>query len=147
MPQIAPSITAYSPDEYRDQMETAAKFAHRVHIDLMDDEFTKKPNISAKDAWWPVGTKADFHLMYKQPGRAVELILEHKPNMIIVHAESSGRFIELADRLHQLSVLVGVALLPQTSVETIAPALEHIDHVLVFSGDLGVSVAMPTSDY
>jgi ribulose-phosphate 3-epimerase len=28
-------------------------------------------------------------------------------------------------------------LLPQTTVETITPALDHIDHVLIFSGDLG----------
>jgi ribulose-phosphate 3-epimerase len=118
-------------------MEKVAKFAHRIHIDLMDDEFTKRHNVVAGDAWWPVGVKADFHLMYKQPGRAVDVILEHKPNMILIHAESSGRFIELADRLHGLGVLVGVALLPHTTVATIAPALEHIDHVLIFSGDLG----------
>jgi ribulose-phosphate 3-epimerase len=118
-------------------MARIAGFAERIQIDLTDGDFAKAPTLKPEDAWWPVGVKADFHLMYRQPARAADVILEHKPNLIIVHAESSGKFIELADRLHQLGVMVGVALLPQTPAATIAPALKHIDHVLIFSGDLG----------
>lgn len=137
MPVICPTVLAKDREEYHGQMARVAGFAERIQIDLTDGRFAKTPTLRPENAWWPVGVKADFHLMYKQPGQAVEVILEHRPNLIIVHAESNGRFMELADRLHDLGIMVGVALLPQTPARTIAPALAHIDHVLIFSGDLG----------
>jgi ribulose-phosphate 3-epimerase len=57
--------------------------------------------------------------------------------LINVHAEASGDFIEFAEKAHDAGVRVGVALKPETSVSAIATALEVIDHVLVFSGNLG----------
>lgn len=137
MPVICPSVLAKDKDEYRRQMEVVAGFAERVQIDLTDGEFAKSATLAPEDAWWPVGVKADFHLMYKDPHRAADVILEHRPNMIIVHAEASGNFLNFASRLKRLGIKVGVALLPNTQAENIIPALDHIDHVLIFSGSLG----------
>lgn len=137
MPVICPSITAYSTDEYHQQVEKVARFAQRIHIDLMDGRFTKKANVTPEQAWWPVGFKADFHLMYKNPDKAVRVILQHRPNLIIVHAEADGQFARFADTCHRAGVKVGVALLQQSSPKLIIEALPDIDHVLIFSGDLG----------
>jgi ribulose-phosphate 3-epimerase len=137
MPTVAPSITAYSEDEYRQQMEKVASYAERLHIDLMDGDLTKKANIAPDQAWWPVGIQADFHLMYKHPDKAIDVILEHQPNMVIIHSEADGNFESFATRCHHQGVKVGVAVLQRTPVETILPALHNIDHVLIFSGDLG----------
>lgn len=137
MPVISPSITAYSKEEYYSQMGKVARFAERIHIDLMDGDFTKKANIKPDEAWWPVGVKADFHLMYRRPHEAIDIILEHKPNMIILHAEAEGNFIAFAERCRRLEVKAGVALLQNTQPDTIISALGSIDHVLIFSGDLG----------
>ena len=57
--------------------------------------------------------------------------------MVIVHAESDGNFVPFAELMHRHGIEVGVALKPKTPVELIRPALEWIDYVLVFSGDLG----------
>ena len=57
--------------------------------------------------------------------------------MIIVHAEADGNFIKIADKIHKAEIKVGVAILPKTSTHTIKPSLSVIDHVLIFSGDLG----------
>ncbi|HET7827785.1 MAG TPA: hypothetical protein VFK97_02880 [Candidatus Saccharimonadales bacterium] len=137
MAVICPSITAYSTDEYHQQIENIAHLAERIHIDLMDGHFTKKANLGPADAWWPVGIKADFHLMYRQPDKAVALILEHQPNLIIIHAEADGNFEALANQCHSLGVKIGVALLPSTAPAAIERSLNRIDHVLVFSGNLG----------
>jgi ribulose-phosphate 3-epimerase len=75
--------------------------------------------------------------MYKNPRRAAEVILEHKPNMLIVHSEAEGNFASFVSLCRGAGVKVGVALLPRTPVDTILPALGSIDHVLVFSGELG----------
>lgn len=137
MPIVCPTITAYSPEEYKNQMDKVAGFAHRLQIDLTDGVFTTEKTIEPEAAWWTVGVKADFHLMYNDPTQAAQKIIEHKPNLIVIHAEAEGNFTELAALCHQQGVKVGVALLQSTPAETIAPALPLIDHVLIFSGNLG----------
>jgi ribulose-phosphate 3-epimerase len=137
MPVICPSILASDHSQYREQIEKVAGFAERIQIDLTDGQFAKNQTVGPDEAWWPVGVLADFHLMYRQPDAAIEVILEHKPNLIIVHAEAEGNFLAIVERLRPLDVKVGLALLPQTSVESIFQALDRLDHLLIFSGNLG----------
>lgn len=128
---------AADKDQYHQQMEKVAGFAERIQIDLTDGEFAKDHTIGPEDAWWPVGVEADFHLMYRRPDKAVDVILQHKPHMIIIHAEADGNFLSFVDKIRQLRIKIGLAILPQTSVESISRALNHLDHVLIFSGNLG----------
>lgn len=137
MPVICPSILGSSAEQYRGQIEKVAAFADRIQIDLTDGEFAKNQTVQPEDAWWPVGVKADFHLMYRRPDSAIEVILEHKPHLIIVHAEADGNFSSIMGKFSQLDVKVGLALLPRTPVESILQVLDRLDHVLVFSGNLG----------
>ena len=137
MAVICPSILASTKDEYHQQMEKVAAFAERIQIDLTDGEFASNQTIGPSDAWWPVGILADFHLMFRQPDDAIETILQHKPHMIIVHAESQGKFLSFADKLRINGVKIGLALLPSTTVDSVLPAIRHLDHVLIFSGSLG----------
>lgn len=118
-------------------MEKIVHLADRIQIDLTDGIFTKERTVSPDQAWWPVGVRADFHLMYKNPMPAVQKVLEHRPNLVIVHTEADGGFEEVAAFCKAHNVLIGVALLQQSPPETIIPALGIIDHVLIFSGNLG----------
>jgi ribulose-phosphate 3-epimerase len=137
MPIICPTVTAYSKDEYKNQMDKILHLGHRIQIDLTDGEFTKEKTVSPEDAWWPVGFLADLHLMYKNPIDAIHKILEHKPNLIIIHAEAEGSFDEVAELCGRAGVKVGAALLQDTPAETLQPVLDRLDHVLIFSGNLG----------
>lgn len=137
MPIISPAILASSEDEYRQQIEKVGHIAHRLQIDLTDGKFAKHQTIEPERAWWPVGVKADFHLMFEDPYPEVKKIIEHQPNLIIVHAESKGSFEAIAGICHEHQIKVGIALLPRTQPQTIAGALQKIDHVLIFSGNLG----------
>lgn len=137
MTVICPTVTAKEPHEYREQMERIADFAHRVHIDLADGVFADNKLINLAHIWWPAGVKADIHLMYEaiKPFTAQLIVL--KPNLIIIHAEAVGNFYEIAKPFKQENIKVGVALLAHTPVTAIKPALKDIDHVLIFSGNLG----------
>ncbi len=137
MAVICPTITAYSTDEYKIQMDKILHLAHRIQIDLTDGEFTKEKTLEPKDAWWPVGFTVDFHLMYKFPIPAIHEILKHRPNMIIVHAECEGNFNEFVDVCKKAGVKVGAALLQNTPTQMLHSALSQLDHVLIFSGNLG----------
>lgn len=137
MPVICPAILASDQQKYRQQIEKVAYFAHRIQIDLTDGKFAENQTVKPQQAWWPVGLKADFHLMFEDPFTAVKTILEHQPHLIIVQAEAKGSFEAFASRCRGQGVKVGVALLPKTSPQAIVESLGKIDHVLIFSGNLG----------
>lgn len=137
MPVICPSILASTLEKYDKQVKKVATFAHRIQIDLTDGVFAEPKTLAVKDAWWPVGVKADFHLMFGDPEEAARTVSRHQPHMIIVHAEAEGSFEAFAEFCRRHKIKVGLALLQKTPLETILPALELVDHVLIFAGDLG----------
>jgi ribulose-phosphate 3-epimerase len=137
MISIAPTITAETPEAYTLQLQSVVPFARRIHIDLMDGKFAPTTSIRPDQMWWPGNVRVDLHVMYKKPFEYTDLFVALGPQMVIVHAESTGNFAEFADTLHRHGIETGVALLPETPVANIAPALELIDHVLIFSGNLG----------
>ncbi len=53
MAVICPTVTAYDPHEYREQMERVEPFAKRIHIDLMDGHFAPTKSPGLKHVWWP----------------------------------------------------------------------------------------------
>lgn len=137
MVDICPTIDAEDEPAYREQVEHIIPFAHRVHIDLGDGQFTPNTLVSIDRVWWPGGMRADLHVMYKRPFEYLDALIALSPQLIIVHAEAEGDFPGFVKLIHQHGIEAGVALLQRTSVETIMPALEEIDHVLIFSGNLG----------
>lgn len=136
-PVICPTVLAADTHQFHQQVEKVARFAHRIQIDLTDGEFAPEPTIPASDAWWPAAVKADIHLMYKQPSKILDGLLAHQPNLVIVHAEADGDFEAFAKACRASGAKVGVALLQKTNPKVIVPALDLIDHVLIFSGNLG----------
>lgn len=137
MASICPTVTASEPHAYREQMERVEQFAGRLHIDVADGELAPRKLIDLDHLWWPGNVAVDLHMMYKRPFDHVEVLIVQHPQLVIVHAEAEGDFVAFANNLHRHGIEVGVALLPDTPVSKIAPAIEHIDHVLIFSGNLG----------
>lgn len=125
-----------SSREYREAVERVAEFAERIHIDFADGVFAPTKLEPIEDAWWPIGLMVDFHIMYQRPLEHLETVISHQPNLAIVHAEAEGAW-EFIRELGGLGIHRGVALLKDTPASVVKDHLEAIDHVLVFSGDLG----------
>ncbi len=136
MAVICPTVMGANSREYREAIERIAEFAERIHIDFADGVFAPTKLEPLEDAWWPIGLIVDFHIMYQKPLEHLETVIVHQPSLAIVHAEADGAW-EFVKELEGLGIQRGVALLKETSADVIKPYLEHIDHVLVFSGDLG----------
>lgn len=136
-PTICPTVTAAEPHAYREQMERIADFAVRVHIDLSDGTLAPNKLVDFDRIWWPGGFRADLHVMSADPFKHTKLYRSLGPQLVIVHAEAKGDFGAFADEMHHHGIETGIALLPETSVDFIAPGLDLIDHVLIFSGKLG----------
>lgn len=137
MPVICPTVLAADAHDFQTQMNRVAGFAQRVQIDLTDGVFAPTPTVAIEQIWCPEDIAIDLHLMFKDPAAQLKDAIAQKPHMIIVHAEAEGTFIKIAREIHKHGIKVGVALLPRTSTHMIKPSIELIDHVLIFSGDLG----------
>lgn len=137
MPVICPTVLASNEQDYRAQIERVANFGHRVQIDLSDGKFAPSETLSIEQIWWPAGVKADIHLMYKNPIEVFNEVLRKEPNMIIIHSEASGDFEQSFKLCRDKGVKLGVALLPSTDPAVLNKVFDKIDHILIFSGDLG----------
>ncbi len=137
MAAIAPTITAYDPHEYRKQVEQIQGFAKRLHIDLMDGVFTDSKSPDLEHIWWPHGLVADVHLMYRHPEHHLEKLVNLQPSLVVIHAEAEVNHMAFAAELHKENIKSGLALLQNTSVDSVERILHSFDHVLIFSGDLG----------
>lgn len=137
MAVICPTITAYDPHEYRDQIEQVEGFAQRIHVDLMDGELTPKASPELQQIWWPENLTTDVHLMYKRPQEAMDHLLKLRPNLIVIHYEADANHAELIELIHDHGVKAGLALVQNVSVEEAGPLIEKFDQILIFSGHLG----------
>ncbi len=137
MAVICPTVTPNNLQEYKSQYSKVSELSKRIHFDFMDGILvpTKSPDLTEID--WNEDTIADLHLMYKNPLVYLDMVIKLKPNLVIVHADAEGNFGEIAQILHDANIKVGVALLPNDLPEVIKPAINYIDHVLIFSGKLG----------
>lgn len=139
MATICPTVTCQKDDlhEYRTQMERVENLCGRIQVDLMDGEFapTKSPDIDK--IWFPEDKQIDLHLMYQHPSDVLNDVLELNPSMLIVHKEADVDFATLGSALHASDIKFGMAILPETQVADCLEELEYVDHVLIFSGDLG----------
>lgn len=135
---VCPTVTPQSKDlhEYRMQMERV-EFAPRIQVDLTDGEFAPTNTPEIDEIWFPENTTIDLHLMYVNPADVLNTVLDLKPNLLIVHAEAKVHIPTLAVALKQEDIRFGLALLPQTQPQDILDYMEYLDHVLIFSGDLG----------
>ena len=138
MSLICPSVTPSSPDPhvYREQIERVS-FAPRVQIDLMDGDFAPHKNLNPIQVWWPDGMQADIHLMYRRPSEHLETLISLSPHLILLHAEAEGDIPSYLEHIRKFGIKAGVAILPDTSIESVYGCIEVSDHVLLFSGNLG----------
>jgi ribulose-phosphate 3-epimerase len=103
----------------------------------MDGDFT--PTVSPKLSEVNIHTDkiVDVHVMYKNPQDIIDELIELKPSLVIIHAESTADIPAFAAKLREHTIQTGVAILPETTVDEVSYLFPHIQHVLIFGGHLG----------
>jgi ribulose-phosphate 3-epimerase len=135
--KIAPSILsadfARLGEEIRRVEEAGADL---IHFDVMDGHFV--PNLSIgvpvlKSLRKITRLPLDAHLMISEPARFLRAFVEAGANSISVHAEVCDDLPGIAVRIRELGARASVAINPETPVERVLAAAEHLDMILVMS--------------
>jgi ribulose-phosphate 3-epimerase len=134
---ICPTILATDKKDFEVQIDKVKPFAERIQIDLKDNDFALGGSIPLADVYWPEAIIADIHMMYLRPQEHVRTLLKLRPSMVIVHAESSCDIPKFASDLREAGIKTGVAILQSTKISEVDYIFPHVQHLLIFSGDLG----------
>lgn len=141
--QIAPSLLALSDITLSDIIETELKKleqagADLIHIDVMDGMFVEQrtiyiePSVTAQIKH-ATRLPLDVHLMVKYPERYIEDFFNAGADIITIHAEAEGDKEELLKRIKRMDIKAGIAINPETPVETIRGFIPFTDLILVMS--------------
>jgi len=114
--------------------------AEGIQIDVMDGHFV--PNLTfgpgvVRALRKSVGFFLDAHLMIDNPAKYLEEFARAGANRIIVHQEACNGLPEILRTIQKLSVEAGVALNPETRVETVENVLDIVDCVQVMTVNPG----------
>ena len=141
-----PSLLAADPLQFKEGLEKIRESGSSgVHLDIMDGHFV--PNISfGPSVVWAVAQNypelfRDVHLMLSQPEDFILKFFENGAQSITIHIEIARDSLKSSLELFQkYSIPYGLAINPETPVESLAPFLDTPPHhVLVMSVHPGFS--------
>lgn len=139
--KFSPSLMTMDLDKFKEQITFLNDKVDSYHIDIMDGHYV--PNITLSPWFIDEVRKisnlpVSVHLMVTNPSFWVEQLVNQKCEWICVHAEViNGLAFRLIDQIHNAGLKVGIALNPETPIDTIIPYIELVDKITIMTVDPG----------
>ncbi len=139
--EIVPSILsadfAILAEEIKKVEEAGCR---RLHLDVMDGNFV--PNITFGFVVIEAIRKRthlylETHLMIDRPERYLHYFKHSGADGISIHQEACHDFFQTIEEIRRLDMGVGLALKPETPVESIKYSLRDLDYVLLLTVEPG----------
>lgn len=135
MIKIAPSILSADFAKMGDAVK-GIQNADFVHCDVMDGHFV--PNISfgpkmVKDLRKVTDLILDVHLMIENPEKYLDAFIDAGGDYIVIHLESTDKVDFCLDKIKNAGRKCGIAISPDTPVESLKPYIKKCDLALLMS--------------
>ncbi len=111
-----------------------------LHLDVMDGHFV--PNLTygmpiVKGLRRHTNMPLDVHLMISDPMKYAKPMVDAGADLLTFHVEAVDDAAAVAGQIRDLGVAVGVALNPDTPLESLSGCVDDVDMVLVMSVNAG----------
>lgn len=106
------------------------------HCDIMDGTFVPNMTMGIQDIQCirrNTDKMVDVHLMIENPGDKVQRFIDCGCDLIYIHPESERYVIKTLGLIKGAGKLAGIAINPDTSIETIKEMLNLVDYVMVMT--------------
>ncbi len=139
--KLAPSILSADFSRLGEQVAEATEAgADYIHIDVMDGHFVPQitigaPVVAAVRRW--TNLPLDVHLMIEAPERQINQFADAGADIITVHIETCPNIHRVVQTIKESGVKAGVALNPDTPIDTLKEILSSLDLVLVMTVNPG----------
>lgn len=138
---LCPSMMCANFDELKNEVEALDKAGADIfHCDIMDGTFV--PNITMgigdiKTIRRHTKKLIDCHLMIENPLQKVDWFIDAGADLIYIHPESERYVVKTLAHIKERGRLAGIAVNPDTSIETIQEVLNLCDYVMVMTVNPG----------
>jgi len=135
--KIAPSLLAADFNRLGEEVQRVERAgADLLHFDVMDGHFV--PNISMGVPILQAIRKVtklplDAHLMISEPEKYLEVFIKSGANSVSVHSEVCPDIPGIAKRIRELGARASIGINPETSIDRVLAAAEHLDMILIMS--------------
>lgn len=137
MAEIIPAILTDSFEDARAKARAVASVVSLAQLDVSDGVFAKKVTWGEPERIKDLEVDVEVHLMVQRPEEILPLWLDSGARRVYIHYEATTKHEQCLSMIRQAGMEAGIALLPETSVDVVAPLVEGTDAVLIFSGSLG----------
>lgn len=110
------------------------------HCDIMDGEFVPNMTMGLMDIKairQSTDKTVDCHLMIENPSKKIDLFLDAGCDLIYIHPESERYVIKTLAYIKEKGKMTGLAINPDTSIESIKELLYLTDYVMVMTVNPG----------
>lgn len=143
MNELIPAILTHDEAAFRERLALIEGAAQTVQIDVMDGAFVPNRTWFDADVLHGLSTPVHFelHLMVQDPGRYVQetCTVADTISRFIWHVEARTDHAALIAQCHSCGKEAGLAINPQTPIDTLAPYVNDLDEILVMGAEPGFS--------
>lgn len=136
--KIVPAILTDDFETFLTRVRQAEEFTDFIQIDFMDGEFVSTRSFDLHMIN-DVDIKITFeaHLMMQKPLEALRAIRSASLKKALFHIEAAGNPLEFITEAKNRGLDVGIALRPDTPLESVADLVRHVDSLLFLTVDPG----------